>query len=77
MVRLMAGTLVEVGLGRTDPVRIEELLVSRDGCEKGGPTLPPRGLFLVRITYEDEQELLCAPEFPALNVFGSSLVRVP
>jgi tRNA pseudouridine38-40 synthase len=77
MVRLMAGTLVEVGLGRTDPGRIEELLESRDGCEKGGPTLPPRGLFLVRITYEDESEALCAPEFPALNVFGISFVRVP
>jgi len=76
MVRLMAGTLVEIGLGRADPGRIEELLESRDG-DKGGPTLPPRGLFLVRITYEDEPEALCASEFPALNVFGSSFVRVP
>jgi tRNA pseudouridine38-40 synthase len=77
MVRLMAGTLVEVGLGRTDPSRIEELLESPDEHEKGGPTLPPRGLFLVRITYGDEPEDMCAPEFPALKVFGSSFSRVP
>jgi tRNA pseudouridine38-40 synthase len=76
MVRLMAGTLVEVGLGRTDPARIEELLEARDGCEKGGPTLPPQGLFLVRITYGDEPEPLCDPEFPALKIFGSSFERV-
>ena len=77
MVRLMAGTLVEVGLGRTDPSRIAELLESPDGCEKGGPTLPPWGLFLVRIYYGDEPEPLAAPEFPALNIYEGSLVRVP
>jgi len=76
MVRLMAGTLVEVGLGRTDPGRIEELLESPDRYEKGGPTLPPRGLFLVRITYGSEPETVGAPEFPALNLFGGSFERV-
>jgi tRNA pseudouridine38-40 synthase len=52
MVRLMAGMLLEVGLGKADPGRIPELLGSGQRG-KGGPTLPPRGLFLVRIAYED------------------------
>jgi tRNA pseudouridine38-40 synthase len=61
MVRLMAGMLVEIGLGRVDPGLIEEMLGSGGGCPPGrsgdgtgGPALPPRGLYLVRIAYGDE-----------------------
>jgi len=65
MVRLMAGTLVEIGLSRADPGRIGELLESQSE-NKGGPTLPSCGLFLVRIVYQDELEAMCASEFSKL-----------
>jgi len=45
MVRIIAGTLVEVGRGRIDPDAIASILISRDRS-KGGPTLPPQGLCL-------------------------------
>jgi tRNA pseudouridine38-40 synthase len=65
MVRLMAGMLVEIGLGKADPDQIDELLESGERG-KGGRTLPPQGLFLVRIAYNDEPEALGASEFSKL-----------
>jgi tRNA pseudouridine38-40 synthase len=65
MVRLMAGMLVEIGLGKADPVQIDELLESGERG-KGGKTLPPQGLFLVRIAYNDEPEALGVSEFSKL-----------
>jgi tRNA pseudouridine38-40 synthase len=50
MVRNVAGTLVEIGLGRWDPARIREILESRDRA-RAGATAPPRGLFLVAVRY--------------------------
>ncbi|MGD0152408.1 MAG: tRNA pseudouridine(38-40) synthase TruA [Thermacetogeniaceae bacterium] len=71
MVRLMTGMLVEIGLGRADPARIGELLASGARGE-GGPTLPPRGLFLVRIAYREEPDGLitsrCSQLFEPLRV---------
>ncbi len=48
MVRILAGTLVEVGIGRCDPDAIPALLAARDRAE-AGPTAPARGLCLVRV----------------------------
>jgi len=48
MVRILAGTLVEVGIGRRDPDGIAPLLAARDRS-RAGPTAPARGLCLVRI----------------------------
>lgn len=65
MVRLMTGMLVEIGLGRASPEKIDELLVTGERGE-GGPTLPPRGLFLLRIAYGDEPEGIITPHFSKL-----------
>jgi tRNA pseudouridine38-40 synthase len=53
MVRAIAGTLVEVGLGRRDPADLARVLASRDRRE-AGPNAPAQGLFLVRVLYPRE-----------------------
>ena len=50
MVRILAGTLLEVGQGKRDPDSLPALLESRDRG-KAGPTLPGKGLFLERVEY--------------------------
>jgi tRNA pseudouridine38-40 synthase len=45
MVRIMVGTLVEVGLGRHEPGAIADMLAARDR-KAAGPTAPPHGLYL-------------------------------
>jgi tRNA pseudouridine38-40 synthase len=50
MVRNIVGQLVEVGLGRCPPERVQEILASRDRT-RAAPPAPPRGLFLERVTY--------------------------
>ncbi|HEX8524877.1 MAG TPA: tRNA pseudouridine(38-40) synthase TruA [Tepidisphaeraceae bacterium] len=45
MVRIMVGTLVEVGLGRTKPEEIAAMIAAKDR-QAAGPTAPPHGLFL-------------------------------
>ena len=51
MVRILAGTLCEVGAGRMQPDAIPGILASRDRSQ-AGPTLPAKGLFLKRVDYE-------------------------
>lgn len=50
MVRLMIGTLVQVGFGKLPPEAIAEILASEDN-QRAGPRAPAHGLFLVRVTY--------------------------
>ena len=50
MVRIIAGTLHEVGRGKMDPADIPAILRSGD-CRCAGPTLPPQGLCLDWIRY--------------------------
>ena len=50
MVRILAGTLVEIGVGRRDPAGIPALLAACDRA-RAGPTAPARGLCLVRVDY--------------------------
>ena len=50
MVRIRAGTLVEVGIGRRDPDAIPAVLASRERA-RAGRTAPARGLCLVRVDY--------------------------
>ncbi len=52
MVRILAGTLLQVGQGRRSPGSIPELLQSRSRA-LAGPTLPARGLFLVEVEYPE------------------------
>ena len=50
MVRIIAGTLLEVGEGRMEPSNIENII--KDGSRKNaGKTLPPSGLCLVSVEY--------------------------
>jgi len=51
MVRIIAGTLVEVGMGNIEPEKIEEIIKDKKR-ENAGKTLPPQGLFLVKVEYE-------------------------
>jgi tRNA pseudouridine38-40 synthase len=61
MVRIMAGTLLEVGRGRWDASRVKRILQARDRAA-AGPTLPAHGLFLVRVLYEGPERRDALPE---------------
>lgn len=50
MVRIIAGTLVEVGFGKIEPDAIPDILASRDR-RKAGRTAPAQGLYLVEVYY--------------------------
>ena len=50
MVRIIAGTLMEVGRGKIAPEQIPAILESKDR-KQAGPTLPPQGLRLEWIRY--------------------------
>ncbi len=50
MVRIMAGTLVEVGRGRMTAEDVSGAIASRER-RRAGPTLPPTGLCLERVVY--------------------------
>jgi tRNA pseudouridine38-40 synthase len=50
MVRIIAGTLVQVGKGQLPPSRVKEMLEACDRT-RAGQTAPPQGLTLVGIEY--------------------------
>ena len=50
MVRIIVGTLVEVGLGKIKAEDIPSIIESKDRT-KSGKTLPPQGLMLVKVDY--------------------------
>lgn len=52
MVRIIVGTLVEVGRGRRDPSWVADALAARDRAS-AGQTAPPHGLTLWAVTYPD------------------------
>ena len=52
MVRKMVGTLLEVGRGRLTPEDIDRLYEMKDRS-KSGPTVPPHGLFMVKVEHEE------------------------
>ena len=51
MVRIICGTIVDVGLGKINESDIEDIIASGDRT-KAGKTLPPHGLYLVKVYYE-------------------------
>ena len=51
-VRIMVGTLVEVGRGRWTVLQVEEALAARNRAA-AGPTAPPTGLYFTRAVYPE------------------------
>ena len=54
MVRILTGTLIEIGLGERSPQEMKEILLKLDR-QAAGFTAPPEGLFLERVMYEDRE----------------------
>ena len=52
MIRIIAGTLMEIGQGKRDPMDIIQILEARDRAA-AGPTAPPQGLTLIKYEYPD------------------------
>lgn len=50
MVRIMAGTLRDVSIGKIAPDEMREIILSKDR-KKAGLTAPPHGLYLVNVEY--------------------------
>ncbi len=50
MVRIITGTLVDVGLGKYGPQKIEEI-IDHKNRNSAGPTAPPQGLYLYKVEY--------------------------
>ena len=55
MVRIIAGTLISVGMGQIPPEQITDILNAKDRAA-AGPTAPARGLTLVGMEYEENRE---------------------
>lgn len=55
MVRIISGTLVDVGLGKILPKKIENIINDKDRT-KAGKTLPAHGLYLVEVNYLAREE---------------------
>ena len=58
MVRILAGTLIEVGAGKREPGAIARAIDSHSRLDLG-ITAPPQGLTLMRVFYGDDE---CAGE---------------
>jgi len=53
MVRIIVGTLLEVGQKKLEPIKIRAIMEARDRC-MAGPTAPAKGLTLVKYEYIQE-----------------------
>lgn len=51
MVRIIAGTLVEFGMGDRLPEEMKDIIEAKDR-QKAGKTLPAQGLFLMNVNYD-------------------------
>lgn len=63
MVRIITGTLIEIGRGHWQPDRIDQLLEHRLR-KYAGPTIPPRGLCLEWIKHNPEKLIPPPPNLP-------------
>lgn len=54
MVRIIAGTLIEIGLGKKDPDSLPAIMESRER-RLAGHTAPPQGLYLAEVFYDKEK----------------------
>lgn len=74
MVRIIAGTLLEVGFGKRTPSSISALLAERDRT-KAGVTAPAKGLTLEKVYYPDGLEGAEIPsdaQFPRFPITAQS-----
>jgi tRNA pseudouridine38-40 synthase len=55
MVRIIMGTLLEVGRKRLQAEQVKEIIASRDRC-LAGPTVVPHGLYLLKVSYPFSEE---------------------
>ena len=55
MVRIITGTLIQVGKGRFKPEYVKQMLEAKDRTV-AGQTAPPQGLTLVSIEYVDNDD---------------------
>jgi tRNA pseudouridine38-40 synthase len=53
MVRIIAGTLADVGFGKITPQEIESIIASKDRA-RAGATAPPQGLYLKEVFFKVE-----------------------
>ena len=78
MVRILVGTLVQVGSGRRAPDSIPGLLASRDRGQ-AGPTVPANGLTLLEVRYaprgDSTRSDANSPETQALPLDSGSALR--
>ncbi|HYE68521.1 MAG TPA: tRNA pseudouridine(38-40) synthase TruA [Anaerovoracaceae bacterium] len=54
MVRIITGTLIDVGLGKKTPKEMPNIIDSKDR-QRAGHTAPPQGLYLAEIYYKEEK----------------------
>ena len=50
MVRIMVGTLIDVGIGKINPEEIPDIIKSKDR-KRAGKTVPAQGLYLMEVYY--------------------------
>ena len=50
MIRILTGTLLEVGKGKIPPEQVKEILEAKDR-QQAGPTAPAEGLCLIKVDY--------------------------
>ena len=55
MVRILTGTLLEVGSGTRRPEKMKEIIAAKNR-DMAGRTAPPEGLFVLHVGYEGERE---------------------
>ena len=65
MVRILAGTLVDVGEGRLTAAQIPEIIASRDRT-RAGQTAPGHGLTLVTVRYDGRRPRPAVPPAPGV-----------
>ncbi len=53
MVRIIAGTLMEIGRGKGEPSDVEKMIEAKDRAA-AGPTAPPQGLFLIKYEFPED-----------------------
>lgn len=55
MVRIITGTLVEVGQGKREPEDLKSIIESKDR-QKAGHTAPPQGLCLMKVFFNGDEQ---------------------